>query len=193
MMDERTHPSEQNSNLNDPSGDASIDRMMRIQRVVDDCIERRLAGENLSDADLQIAHPELLPELSDELRHLAVIERARKRAGSSVGSQSDGRQLPLGDPSPPDLFPGYEILNEIQRGGQGVVYRARQSSTGRDVAIKVAIRGASATSAEIARLEQEVQVLGKLRHPGIVSIIDSGEAAGGSFYYVMDFIEGQSL
>ena len=169
------------------------ERILLVQQVVDVCIERRLSGETLTDEDVAREHPELMPELAEELQHLAVIEKARRRAASSHTTRSAPSSTIGLQPDPPDVFPGYEILGEIHRGGQGVVYRARQSSTGREVAIKVAIRGALATDAELARLEQEVKVLGTLRHPGIVSVIDSGVAVGGSFYYVMDYIEGVPL
>ncbi|MHC5111164.1 MAG: serine/threonine protein kinase, partial [Planctomycetota bacterium] len=170
------------------------ERLLRIQHILDDCIERRIAGDPVSDQDLIAAHPDLLPELADELQHLAVIERARRRASDSKAGTDSGNASPLPEtPAPPDLFPGYQVLDEIHRGGQGVVYRALQESTQRVVAIKVAAQGAWATEAEIARLEREVQVLGSLKHPGIVSIIDSGIAAAGSFYYVMHYIEGRPL
>ncbi|HOW74077.1 MAG TPA: protein kinase [Phycisphaerae bacterium] len=91
-----------------------------------------------------------------------------------------------------DSIPGYEILREIHRGGQGVVYQAIQKSTKRRVAIKVMREGPFAGRHDQIRFEREVQVLGALNHPHIVSIHDSGTAAG-SFYYVMDYISGQPL
>lgn len=87
---------------------------------------------------------------------------------------------------------GYELIREIGRGGQGVVYQARQRSTGRDVAIKMLRQGMLATGGEQARLEREVRILAQLRHPGIVAIHDSGTAAGLS-YVVMDYIDGSAL
>ncbi len=92
----------------------------------------------------------------------------------------------------PDSFPGYEIVREIHRGGQGVIYQAIQKTTRRKVAIKVMREGPFAGKRDKVRFEREVQVLGALKHPNIVAIHDSGMAAG-SFYYVMDYISGQSL
>lgn len=92
-----------------------------------------------------------------------------------------------------DSFAGYEILREIHRGGQGVVYQALQRTTRRKVAIKL-IHGGPFTGAwGRARFEREVQILGQLDHPNIVGILDSGVAKDGSYYYVMDYISGRSL
>lgn len=94
---------------------------------------------------------------------------------------------------PINYFPGYILKGEIHRGGQGVVYRASQPSTGRTVAIKLMHGGASVGSTGRARFDLEVQVLGRLEHPGIVQVHDSGVTEDGSVYYVMDYIGGQPL
>jgi len=102
--------------------------------------------------------------------------------------------LDAGAPSGPlvDSIPGYQIVQEIHRGGQGVVYEATQRGTKRSVAIKVMREGPFAGRQDRARFEREVEALGALKHPNIVPIHDSGVAAG-SFYFVMDFIAGQPL
>ncbi|MBL8877712.1 MAG: serine/threonine protein kinase [Phycisphaerales bacterium] len=89
-------------------------------------------------------------------------------------------------------LPGYDLRGQTHRGGQGVVYRATQRSTGRDVAIKVMRQGPFASRSERMRFEREVQVLGRLHHPDIVTIHDSGLAAG-HFYLVTDFVDGVPL
>lgn len=90
-------------------------------------------------------------------------------------------------------FPGYEILREIHRGGQGVVYLALQKATKRKVALKVLHTGPFAGSSGRARFEREVAILGQLNHPNIVRIHDSGVTTDGSFFYVMDYIPGRTL
>ncbi|MGE0481864.1 MAG: protein kinase [Phycisphaerae bacterium] len=87
---------------------------------------------------------------------------------------------------------GYELIREVGRGGQGVVFHATQQSTQRDVAIKVLRHGLLATPAEQARLEREVRILGQLRHPGIVTVHASGRS-GNLSYVVMDYIDGVPL
>ncbi|MGH6962046.1 MAG: serine/threonine-protein kinase, partial [Dongiaceae bacterium] len=81
---------------------------------------------------------------------------------------------------------------ELHRGGQGVVYLANQTATRRQVAIKVLREGPFAGPHDRARFEREVQILAQLRHPNIVTIHDSGMAAG-QFFLVMDYIEGRPL
>lgn len=99
-----------------------------------------------------------------------------------------------GAPLPPTgAFPGYDIVREIHRGGQGVVYQAVQLSTRRHVAIKVMHSGPFMGSSGRARFEREVQVLGQLDHPNIVGIHDSGVTKDGSCFYVMDYISGKPL
>ncbi|MBK9118701.1 MAG: tetratricopeptide repeat protein [Phycisphaerales bacterium] len=93
---------------------------------------------------------------------------------------------------PSESFPGYVILGEIHRGGQGVVYQAIQESTRRKVAIKVLRDGPLAEATELARFDREVAVLALLRHPHIVTIHDRGQFAGRR-YYVMDYIAGRPL
>ena len=93
---------------------------------------------------------------------------------------------------PPEFIPGYTLLDELHRGGQGVVYQALQKSTKRRVAVKVMREGPFASAFDKARFEREVEILGQLNHPNIVTIHDSGVASG-CFYYVMDYIAGQSL
>jgi WD40 repeat protein/tetratricopeptide (TPR) repeat protein len=101
-------------------------------------------------------------------------------------------------PAPsPESFAGYQILKELHRGGQGVVYQALQKSTKRKVAIKVMKEGPFASAGDRARFEREVQILGQLSHPNIVAIHDSGVTAdtgvGRYHYFVMDYISGQPL
>ncbi len=91
-----------------------------------------------------------------------------------------------------DSIPGYEILREVHRGGQGVVYQAIQKATKRRVAIKVLREGPFSGPHERSRFEREVRILAALHHPHIVSIHDSGSVSG-SFYFTMDYIPGDSL
>jgi len=91
-----------------------------------------------------------------------------------------------------DSIPGYEILQELHRGGQGVVYQAIHKTTRRRVAIKVMREGPFAGPQDCSRFEREVRILAAIRHPHIVSVHDSGTASG-NFYFTMDYISGQRL
>jgi len=150
------------------------------------------------DADVT-EHPDNIEAASDQKR---LIDAAWEQAEQAHSTQafpphsSKGRILDAlrrrGGATPPDSLPGYRIVSEIHRGGQGVVYQAVQESTGRTVAIKVMLGGAFAGPSERLRFEREVQILAQLKHPNIVTIHDSGVAETASFF-VMDFIDGEQL
>ena len=175
-------------------------RLIRIQELLEDLARRRDAGEALDEQRIIAAHPELMPELAQQLRDLRVIDEARRRAhdepsplrdwrqATTAGSDAGGR---AGAPACP-LIPGFRIEREIHRGGQGVVYLAEQLATKRRVAVKVIRDGVFADEQDRLRFEREVEVLAQLQHPNVVTIHDSG-VAGGVQYFVMDYVEGVTL
>lgn len=99
----------------------------------------------------------------------------------------------LESPLPEGVIPGYDLLGEIHRGGQGVVYRARQRSTKRDVAIKVLLEGPFASRAARRRFEREIELVAGLKHPNIVAVFDSGATTDGRQFCVMDYVDGVRL
>src|SRR5262245_10073827 len=146
-------------------------------------VSQPLPSSDLSAGGLPRSHAHLIAAARhefEEFRHGTTV-----RADPSV----QHRMAPLLDAL---TVPGYQLEEELGRGGQGVVFRALQTGTGRQVAIKIVPEGPLASPADRARFDREVHILARLRHPNIVTIHDSGEVAGFQ-YFVMAYISGPSL
>ncbi len=111
-------------------------------------------------------------------------------------AEHDARALGI-EPTPPappaGALPGLEILEEVGRGGMGVVYRAVQSSTKRIVAVKVMLAGCFASATARQRFQREIELTARLQHPGIVRVLEGGQTTTGQPYYAMDYVEGVPL
>ncbi len=118
----------------------------------------------------------------------ALIDYAQKQTEDALKVGRSDAPFSL----PDDSFPGYVLLHEVHRGGQGVVYRATRAGSKHAVAIKVLRDAACASPGEIARFEREIEILSELRHPNVVSLHGGGSASGHP-YFVMDYISGEPL
>ncbi len=92
----------------------------------------------------------------------------------------------------PAAPPGYEIIGIISKGGQGVVYKARQAKPSRIVALKMLVQGVHATEVEKSRFLREANAAALLKHPGIVPIFQVGEHER-QYFFSMEYVEGLPL
>ena len=109
-----------------------------------------------------------------------------------VGDDSD-ESLPRATPVSLPTFDGYDVLEEVHRGGQGIVYKALQRATRRTVALKVLLVGPYSTERQRGRFEREIDLVSVLRHPRIVTVFDGGLTSDGRHCFVMEYVEGRPL
>ena len=100
---------------------------------------------------------------------------------------------PVQGPATGGSISGYEILHEVHRGGQGVVFAAIQTSTKRSVAVKLLHMGAFAEPRHRRRFEREIDLAASLNHPNIVTVFDSGETETGELFLAMELVDGHPL
>ena len=135
------------------------------------------------------------PDLEEDLRHLwgaVMLAGAVGTHANDATAGFDSSELqPVGFELPA-RFGDYELLEELGRGGMGIVYRAHQISLDREVAIKMLLRGQLATPADEARFRHEAESAARLNHPGIVPVYEVGEQDG-RLFFSMQFIEGETL
>src|SRR5262245_17942688 len=142
-------------------------------------------GAALPDEGWEGLCPKCLVRVSLESPALA----ADASAGQSGESKIQNPKSPLGKVR---YFGDYELLEEIAHGGMGVVFKARQVSLNRIVALKMILAGPYASKDFIQRFRVEAEAADKLQHPHIVAIHEVGEHEG-HHYFSMDYAEGQHL
>jgi serine/threonine-protein kinase len=153
--------------------------------------------------------PKKLGEIMVEKKYLksqdtiAILEvqrlggsRMETRSGASKaepGAKPAAGEDGAGEPLPPlREIPGYEILGLLGQGGMGAVYKARQKSLDRIVALKILPPRAAKDETFIKRFISEARTVAKLNHENIIAGIDVGEADG-TYYFAMEHVEGESL
>jgi WD40 repeat protein/tetratricopeptide (TPR) repeat protein len=182
MTDNTVHP--------DPEADT-------IDPVTAACLEAAQAGTPPDRAALLAEYPDLADELRafftdlDHFADLAGPLRQDQEAPDPRGTVPEGAAI-VDAPAAGRTFGDYELLGEIARGAMGVVYRARQLSLNRVVALKMILAGEFASLAEVQRFRQEAESAAALDHPNIVPIYEVGEH-GGHHFFSMKLIEGGCL
>ena len=181
-----------------PTSDAERDS--QLARLIDELLEAARQGQTPPFDEVARQYPHLAVELrelwataqlADDLGSLhdeiTILPGVHVMPGLVVTAP----KLDVAGPSV-RIFGDYELLTEIGRGGMGVVYRARQVSLGRIVALKVLLRGEHASSGDIARFLHEAAAAAALDHPHITPVYEVGEQEGQP-YFSMKYVEGTTL
>ncbi len=156
-----------------------------VDEIVAVYLEMARAGKAPNQEELLARYPQFARELaeflSDQERFLRAAEPVR---AAMSGMPPPGSMV--------RYFGDYELLEEIARGGMGVVYRAKQVSLNRVVALKMILAGQLASAADVQRFQTEAEAAANLDHPNIVPIFEVG-AHEGQHFFSMKLIEGCSL
>jgi WD40 repeat protein/serine/threonine protein kinase len=175
----------------------------RVSAAIAAYIEAVERGETPDTEKFLADHADVAPELKSFLANQAQF---REDAGilspvpmpAEAGSPTDELTRAMQQhavTSPIDVvryFGDYELLEEIARGGMGVVFKARQVKLNRIVAVKLILAGSFAGPEDVERFHTEAEAAAQLDHPGIVPIYEVGQHEG-QHYFSMGYVEGQSL
>jgi tRNA A-37 threonylcarbamoyl transferase component Bud32 len=187
---------------NDPK--PSTEREQRLHEILAAYLEAVEAGQQPKREEWLARYPDLAGELAAFLDAQGHIDRlaAPLRQPDAAGQPNRGSEAPTLAGDEPGLeerslgtvryFGDYELLEEIARGGMGVVYKARQVSLNRIVALKMILAGQLASAADVQRFRTEAETAANLQHPNIVAIHEVGQHDG-QHYFSMDYVEGRSL
>ncbi len=127
-----------------------------------------------------VINPTILQELMIELGYITASQAERLKTGIKESKVAAHK------------IPGYKVIGKLGAGAMAVVYKARQLSLNRMVAIKILPKRFSENPEYVERFYKEGQAAGRLNHPNIVQAIDVGEA-GGYHYFVMEYVEGKTI
>jgi WD40 repeat protein len=190
--------------MSEPLEDSAA-RDERLHAILHSYLQAVDAGKAPDRQALLREHPELAAELeaffADQDRIEQAVRGMRPAEPSTLEGAGPHAEYPTlppdGQAAPPSgtkvrYFGDYELLEEIARGGMGVVYKARQVSLNRIVALKMILAGQLASPEDVHRFRREAEAAANLDHPNIVPIYEVGEHEG-QHYFSMKFIEGGSL
>ncbi|HUE71084.1 MAG TPA: protein kinase [Pirellulaceae bacterium] len=157
----------------------------RLDQLLAEYLRQVEQGIAVDQQALLAAHP----DLADDLREFFGNQMRMQRLVGETPPQGSRNGTA---PTRLRYFGDYEILDEIAHGGMGVVYKARQTSLNRIVAVKMILAGQLANESDVKRFQAEAEAAANLHHPGIVGIYEVG-MQDGQHYYSMEYIDGKNL
>lgn len=168
------------------------EREARLASVLDRLVE--LARHRAFDEFEAVLrdHPDLAPELQELWPAVQIAEELAQTDVLDAPKISAAAPDPLAQSSLPPRIGDYDLLEEIGRGGMGVVYKARQRSLGRIVALKMLLDSPAISAEDLQRFRSEAKAAARLDHPNIVPVYETGEYEGRP-YFSMKLIEGPTL
>lgn len=181
----------------EPDFDAG-DRERLLAELLESLIEEARSGRPPEIEAAVAAHPELAGDLRELWATAMIAEDMGSTPGglipNSAGAASASRESAGSSAGVqiPQQIGDYELIEEIGRGGMGVVFKARQQSLGREVALKMILRGALASDSDVARFRVEAESAARLDHPHIVPVYEVGDHDGAPFFS-MRYVEGTTL
>jgi serine/threonine-protein kinase len=158
----------------------------RILELAEEALNSGLSAEEVC-AD----HPDLVAAVKERLNWSRGVDMMVDDLFPSTDAARNRATSRLLEEDPPEI-PGYEMLDELGRGGVGVVYRVRHVKLNRVVALKMLLSGRFASGAELRRFMREARAVASLGHPNIVQVHDVGDLDGQP-YFTMEFVDGGSL
>jgi Protein kinase domain len=174
---------------------SASERDERLDQILADYLHAVETGAAPDRAELVSNHPDLADDLASFFRNRdamqCLAEPLKDQAPELAETLAPSRGQANGGTTI-RYFGDYELLEEVARGGMGVVYRARQVSLNRIVAVKMILAGQLASAPDIARFRSEAEAAGNLDHPNILPIFEVNEHEGQQ-YFSMKMIEGGNL
>jgi WD40 repeat protein/tRNA A-37 threonylcarbamoyl transferase component Bud32 len=150
----------------------SVDREQRLDQVVTDYLKALRAGQAGEPREWLERYPDLAAELSDFFADRAYMDRVAEPLRDSVPAVGTRARY----------FGDYELLEEIARGGMGVIFKARQVSLNRVVALKMILHDQPPSAAERQRFQAEAEAVANLDHPNILPLHEVGEHEGQQYF-----------
>jgi len=166
-------------------------KQQRIDKLLENVRERLASGDEIDEQGILTQHPDLLPELTIQLRMTIRIYQVKATEGFGKESPGEARYDHLRK-ALADERPEYNIGELLGAGGQGAVFRASHMTLKRDVAIKVLIHGQFATKRQRERFLREVEISARMQHENIAIVYDCGLVEQCP-YAVMEYVQGTNL